>query len=60
MKLLLLLIIGQNLISKPSTNEFILNNQLIKSNQPSISTMVDVVRYHKILTGTKIGCREGD
>jgi len=40
--------------------EFILNNQLIKTNQPSGSTMLDFVRYHKQLTGTKIGCREGD
>lgn len=41
-------------------NEFILNNQLIKTNQPSGSTVLDFVRYHKRLTGTKIGCREGD
>ena len=40
--------------------EFILNNQLIKTSQPSGSTVLDFVRYHKRLTGTKIGCREGD
>lgn len=40
--------------------EFILNNQLIKTDKQAGSTMLDFVRYHKRLTGTKIGCREGD
>ena len=40
--------------------EFILNNQHIKSSQPSGSTVLDFVRYHKRLMGTKVGCREGD
>ncbi|MBS1626375.1 MAG: FAD binding domain-containing protein [Bacteroidetes bacterium] len=40
--------------------EFILNNQAIKTEQPPGSTVLDFVRYHKKLTGTKIGCREGD
>lgn len=40
--------------------EFILNNQLIKTDKAAGSTVLDFVRYHKRLTGTKIGCREGD
>ncbi len=40
--------------------EFILNNQLIQTNEPKGSTVLDFVRYRKRLTGTKIGCREGD
>lgn len=39
---------------------FILNEKLIETELPSGSTMLDFVRYHKRLTGTKIGCREGD
>lgn len=40
--------------------EFILNNQLVKATQASGSTVLDYIRYHKSLVGTKIGCREGD
>lgn len=40
--------------------EFILNDRLIKTTEPAGSTVLDFVRYHKNLTGTKIGCREGD
>jgi xanthine dehydrogenase small subunit len=40
--------------------EFILNNHLIKTDKPAGSTVLDFVRYHKRLMGTKIGCREGD
>ncbi len=39
---------------------FILNNEEITTEQPSGSTVLDFVRYHKNLKGTKIGCREGD
>jgi xanthine dehydrogenase small subunit len=39
---------------------FILNNQLIETTLPNGSTVLDFVRYHKNLKGTKIGCREGD
>lgn len=39
---------------------FILNNEDISTAQPSGSTVLDFVRYHKDLKGTKIGCREGD
>ena len=40
--------------------QFILNNQTIKTSLPPGSTVLDLVRYHKRLMGTKIGCREGD
>jgi xanthine dehydrogenase small subunit len=40
--------------------KFILNDQDITTDQPSGSTVLDFVRYHKNLKGTKIGCREGD
>ena len=40
--------------------EFILNHQLIKTSEPEGSTVLDFIRYRKRLTGTKIGCREGD
>lgn len=40
--------------------QFILNNEDISTEQPAGSTVLDFVRYHKNLKGTKIGCREGD
>ncbi len=40
--------------------EFILNHQLIQTSEPEGSTVLDFIRYKKRLTGTKIGCREGD
>ncbi|MEA1880842.1 MAG: FAD binding domain-containing protein [Candidatus Marinimicrobia bacterium] len=40
--------------------EFILNNKKIRTEKPSGSLLLDFVRYEKSLTGTKIGCREGD
>ena len=39
---------------------FILNNQIIETDLPKGMTVLDFVRYHKNLKGTKIGCREGD
>ena len=39
---------------------FILNDQDVSSDLPSGTTVLDFVRYHKNLKGTKIGCREGD
>ena len=39
---------------------FILNSEDITSDLPPGSTVLDFVRYHKDLKGTKIGCREGD
>ncbi len=39
---------------------FILNNSLVQTLLPVGSTVLDYVRYHQNLMGTKIGCREGD
>ncbi len=39
---------------------FILNSQEIQTDQPVGMVLLDFIRYHKHLTGTKIGCREGD
>ncbi|MEO6818500.1 MAG: FAD binding domain-containing protein [Ginsengibacter sp.] len=40
--------------------EFILNNKEIITEQPPGYLLLDFVRYQKHLSGTKIGCREGD
>jgi xanthine dehydrogenase small subunit len=40
--------------------EFILNNQTISTDLSPGTTVLDFVRYHENLKGTKIGCREGD
>ena len=40
--------------------EFILNNKTIKTPENSGMTLLDFIRYEQRLTGTKIGCREGD
>lgn len=40
--------------------EFILNNQTIRTDLLKGTTVLDFIRYHKNLKGTKIGCREGD
>ncbi|MFZ1748606.1 MAG: FAD binding domain-containing protein, partial [Saprospiraceae bacterium] len=39
---------------------FILNDKEVQPDLKSGSTVLDYVRYNKRLTGTKIGCREGD
>lgn len=39
---------------------FILNNEQVSADLPPGMLLLDYVRYHKHLTGTKIGCREGD
>lgn len=39
---------------------FILNNQTIETDLPSGMVLADFIRYHECLTGTKLGCREGD
>lgn len=39
---------------------FILNDEPIATDLPPGMVMLDFVRYKKNLTGTKIGCREGD
>jgi xanthine dehydrogenase small subunit len=40
--------------------EFFLNDQPIRTDEPQASALLDFVRYHEHLKGTKIGCREGD
>lgn len=40
--------------------EFILNHKIIRTSQNTGMTLLDYVRYEKNLSGTKIGCREGD
>ncbi|MDB5197319.1 MAG: (2Fe-2S)-binding protein [Flaviaesturariibacter sp.] len=40
--------------------QFILNNSAVTATQADGSTVLDYIRYHKRLMGTKIGCREGD
>ncbi|NML66285.1 2Fe-2S iron-sulfur cluster binding domain-containing protein [Hymenobacter sp. RP-2-7] len=39
---------------------FYLNDQPVHTTEPAPSPLLDFVRYHEHLTGTKIGCREGD
>jgi xanthine dehydrogenase small subunit len=39
---------------------FILNNKLIQTDDPPGLLLLDLIRYREHLTGTKIGCREGD
>ena len=39
---------------------FILNDKEISTDLPPGELLLDLIRYHKHLTGTKIGCREGD
>jgi xanthine dehydrogenase small subunit len=40
--------------------EFVLNDQIVRTAKPSGSLLLDYLRYERRLTGTKIGCREGD
>ena len=40
--------------------EFILNNEHVVTELPSGSILLNFIRKEKQLTGTKIGCREGD
>jgi len=45
---------------KVSLIRFILNEKEITTALPPGTTLLDFIRYHQRLTGTKIGCREGD
>lgn len=45
---------------KSGVIQFILNQHTIQTGLPEGSTVLDFVRYHKRLSGAKIGCREGD
>lgn len=40
--------------------EFILNNQIVKTEEPQTAVLLDFIRKEQRLTGTKEGCREGD
>jgi len=40
--------------------KFMLNDEMVTTSMPSQTTVLDYVRYHANLRGTKIGCREGD
>lgn len=39
---------------------FLLNEKEVVTHQPPGMVLLDFIRYHEHLTGTKIGCREGD
>lgn len=39
---------------------FILNEKEVATGLPAGMTLLDFIRYHQHLVGTKIGCREGD
>ncbi len=40
--------------------QFILNDKEVNTALPTGTLLLDFIRYHQHLTGTKIGCREGD
>jgi xanthine dehydrogenase small subunit len=40
--------------------QFLLNDKEVHTALPPGTLLLDFIRYHKNLTGTKIGCREGD
>ena len=40
--------------------EFILNDRSVRTDAPTSMVLLDLIRYHERLPGTKIGCREGD
>jgi xanthine dehydrogenase small subunit len=40
--------------------QFLLNQQLITTDKPASTTLLDFIRYDENLKATKIGCREGD
>ena len=45
---------------KNSLLRFILNDTELETSVPPGTTLLDFIRYRQQLTGTKIGCREGD
>ena len=46
--------------NKNTLIRFILNEKEINTDLPPGMVLLDFIRYHQHLTGTKIGCREGD
>jgi hypothetical protein len=46
--------------NKNTVIRFLLNEKMIETNLPPGMVLLDFIRYHQGLMGTKIGCREGD
>jgi xanthine dehydrogenase small subunit len=47
-------------INKTILIRFILNEKTVNTTLPPGTVLLDFIRYHQHLMGTKIGCREGD
>ncbi|OYV17464.1 MAG: xanthine dehydrogenase small subunit [Methylococcaceae bacterium NSM2-1] len=41
-------------------SKFLLNQQLVEEDLPASAILLDIIRHHRGLTGTKEVCREGD
>jgi len=41
-------------------SKFLLNQQLVEEDLPASAIVLDIIRHHRSLTGTKEVCREGD
>ncbi len=54
------IILTLNVNHKNNLIQFILNDKTIATDLPPGMVMLDFIRYHAHLMGTKIGCREGD
>lgn len=49
-----------NISNSPALIRFILNDKNIETSLSPGMVLLDFIRYHRHLMGTKIGCREGD